>query len=177
MKVILVKLLMVTVIFNFVMGIGIEDVEGKTHEEKQLENFIKGNNYIPLEEAINQYENKQNKKVNVPKKLPFEPSHAFGHIDNEGRLKLHYMRLGKLDKYRTLDFILYIMPESELEKFITSKDKMYTLSNGERAYYRVNPGQWHTLSLTKNEFGYFLGGSDKDNFDMNVLIKIAESIN
>jgi hypothetical protein len=176
LKVTLVRLLMVTAILSFAMGIYTEDVEGKTHEEKQLEDFIKGNNYIPAEEAINQYENEQEKKVSLPKKLPFEPSHEFGLIDKDGRLKLHYMRLGEIDKYPTLDFILYIMLESELENFITSKDKVYTLSNGERAHYRVNPGQWHTLSLTKNGFGYFFGGSIRDNYDLNNLIEIAESI-
>ena len=38
------------------------DVHGKSHEEKQLEEFIKGNNYISAEKAISQFEQMYEKK-------------------------------------------------------------------------------------------------------------------
>ncbi|MDV2684467.1 hypothetical protein RYX56_08805 [Alkalihalophilus lindianensis] len=76
----------------------------------------------------------------------------------------------------TLDFIFYVMSESEVDTHVTSNDKMYKLSNGSEAYYRENPNDVLTLTLKKDEIGYSLGGSKADNFNLEVLLDIAESI-
>jgi hypothetical protein len=151
-------------------------VNAKSHEQKQLEEFVKGNNYNLAEDATKQYEQKNDTKISLPKKLPFEPSHRFGHIDEEGRLKLHYMKYDKNGKYHTLDFIFYVMSETEIESHVTSNDKVYSFENGDKAYYRQNPNDFHTLAFKKHGLGYFLGGCTTDNFNLEVLFEIAESI-
>ncbi|WP_332633798.1 autoinducer [Halalkalibacter flavus] len=176
MKVCKLSFMIIAVILSFtMMAFNTNDVQGKSHEEKQLEEFIKGNNYIPAEKAIAQFEQMYDKKVSLPKKLPFEPSHRFGNIDEEGRLKLHFMRLGKIDEYPTLDFGFYVMPETNLDTFNNANDKVYTLKNGEKAYYRQHHEYFHSLAFTKNELGYHFG-ADPDEIDLDTFIEIAESI-
>jgi hypothetical protein len=168
----LIKSLMVTLLLGLPIFINADDVKGKIPDDKQLE-FIKGDEYIPLEEAINQFENRHEKKVSLPKKLPFDPTHRFGHINNVGHLKLHYM---KIDKKPTLDFIFFIMPEKEIEKHFSSNDKVYKIENGVVAYYKKHHRDFQTLTFKRNGFGYLLGGHSTDNIDLDELIEIAESI-
>ncbi|WP_100372101.1 autoinducer [Bacillus sp. FJAT-45037] len=145
-----------------------------SHEQKQIEDFINENNYITAEEATKQYEQQIGKAISLPKRLPFEPTHRFGHVDEEGRLKLHYMKYD--DQQDTLDFILYVMSEPEFGKHNLSNDKMVKLRNGSEAYYREIPNVLLTLSLKKCGTGYILGGSETDNLNLKVLLETAESI-
>ncbi|MEC2074174.1 autoinducer [Alkalihalophilus marmarensis] len=165
----------IMLILSFTIVINSNEAHGKSHEERQLEEFIKDNDYIPAEKAIVEFEEKYGEKVNLPKKLPFEPSHRFGNIDEEGRLKLHFMRPGKIDKYPTLDFVFYVMPEIDLDLFINASDKVYTLKSGEKAYYRQQHKHFHSLAFTGNKLGYHFG-SNPDNIDLDSFIQIAESI-
>ncbi|WP_261180577.1 hypothetical protein [Anaerobacillus sp. CMMVII] len=100
-----IKFIVVTFIMCFSFVAGLEAVSGKTHGEIQLEEFIKGNNYISAEKAIHQYEKEHGKKVSLPTKLPFEPSHRFGTIEGEGRLNLHYMKYDATGRCPNLDFV------------------------------------------------------------------------
>ena len=165
----------IIIILSITMVPNANNAHGKSHEEKQLEVFIKGNNYIPAEEAIVEFEQKCGGKVNLPKKLPFEPSHRFGNIDEEGRLKLHFMKPGKIDTYPTLDFVFYVMPKKDLDTFINASNKVYTLKSGEKAYYRQKHKHFHSLAITANKLGYYFG-SNPDKIDLDSFIEIAESI-
>ncbi|MFC0561466.1 autoinducer [Halalkalibacter alkalisediminis] len=170
----LIKYLIVAVVLGLCTFNNSTEVKAKSHEQKQLEEFIKGNNYISAEEATKQYVQKIGKSINLPERLPFEPTHRFGIVDEEGRLKLHYMKYD--GQKHTLDFIFYVMSESEIDTHVTSNDQMYKLSNGSEAYYRENPNDVLTLTLKKDGIGYSLGGSKTDNFNLEVLLDIAESI-
>ncbi|WP_261180578.1 hypothetical protein [Anaerobacillus sp. CMMVII] len=69
------------------------------------------------------------------------------------------------------------MPEKDLEKFINpTKDEVYELSNGSKAYYRRHHEDFHTLVFQRSGFGYLFGGSTTDHYDLDVLIETAESI-
>lgn len=149
--------------------------EGKTHEQEQMHQFKEGNNYIPMDKAILQFENMYGMKVNLPEKLPFDPTYRFGHLDDEGRLKLHYLRLGKTVKNPTRDFIFYVMPAKELETYITSKDEVYTLNNGETAFYRQYHPHFHTFTFSKHRLGYIFG-ANSGKMDVDSFIEVAQSI-
>ncbi|WP_035668484.1 hypothetical protein [Halalkalibacter akibai] len=167
--------LIIIFILCFTMVPNTSEAYGKSHEEKQLEEFKKGNDYIPAEKAIVEFEQKYGTKVNLPRKLPFEPTHRFGNIDEEGRLKLHFMIPGKIDKSPTFDFVFYVMPEKDLDTFINASDKAYTLKSGEKAYYRQHHKHFHSLTFTANKLGYHFG-SNPDKIDLDSFIEIAESI-
>ncbi|RSL31474.1 hypothetical protein D7Z54_20775 [Salibacterium salarium] len=114
MKVMIIRLLAITAVLGFAVFINLEDVKGKTHEGKQLEEFMKGNNYVLAKDAIHTFEKQFGEEISLPKKLPFEPTNQFGRINrNEDYLKLHYIRPGKTGKYPTRDFIFFIMSEKE----------------------------------------------------------------
>ncbi|MFC0560175.1 autoinducer [Halalkalibacter alkalisediminis] len=146
------------------------------NDEKEVEEFVKGNNYLPVKEAIAIFEKKVNKKVSLPSVLPFEPTHRFGKVTDNGDLQIHYMKLNH-DHHE--DFIFYIMyPDSEMDQHLTQEDKIITLEDGNKAYYRVNSTHLRTLAFKKNGWGYLIGGNPKQNSKYNVqgLIEIANSI-
>ena len=152
------------------------EVEANSNEEKQVEEFVKGNNYLPVNEAIALFEKKVNKKVSLPCVLPFEPTHRFGKLTDTGDLQIHYMNV---DKGRHEDFIFYIMyPDSEIDQHVTKEDKIITLEDGNKAYFRMNSTHLRTLAFKKSGWGYLIGGNPKQNSKYNVegLIEIANSI-
>ncbi|TMW70924.1 hypothetical protein [Alteribacter natronophilus] len=67
-----------------------QTVFGKTHEEMQLEAFAKDNEYIAADEAIAEFGEQADEKPVLPTVFPFEPTHKYGRVDEEGRLRLHY---------------------------------------------------------------------------------------
>lgn len=167
---------MVLIILTLSVGTFTQDVIGRTQEDKQLDEFIKENKYISADEAISQFEKRYEKQVILPKKLPFEPTDRFGKLDEEGRLKLHFMRIGKSEEYTTLDFSFYIMPENEIYSFIETNDEVYTLNNGDKAFYRQHHKHFHSFAFSTNKLGYFFG-ANPNKIDLVTFIKIAESIN
>ncbi|QOY34686.1 autoinducer [Anaerobacillus isosaccharinicus] len=162
-------------ILSFTMLISANESQGKTHEEKQIEEFIKGNDYIPAKKAIAQFQKMYGEKVNLPRKLPFEPTHRFGNIDKDGRLKLHFLRPGKIDEYPTLDFVFYVMPQKDLDMIVHSNDKVYNLKNEEKAFYRKHHNDFHSLAFVQNKLGYYFG-ANPDKIDLDSFTEIAESI-
>ncbi|MDT8861277.1 autoinducer [Alkalihalobacillus sp. MEB130] len=151
------------------------DVQAKPDEEKQIEEFIKGNNYLPAKKAITMFEQQHDRTVSLPKRLPFRPSHKFGQITNEGDLRLHYLRVFNKPHQ---DFIFSIMsPESKIDKHITPEDKVITLRDGTKAYYQ-NANDLNTLIFKKKGWGYIFSGNLKQSKDFGLegLIEIAESI-
>ncbi|RSL31487.1 hypothetical protein D7Z54_20850 [Salibacterium salarium] len=61
------------------------------------------------------------------------------------------------------------MSEKESEHHTKSQDKGFELENGDNAYYRRNPGNFHTLAFKRNGFGYLLVGNTTDHFDLETL--------
>jgi hypothetical protein len=150
-------------------------MEAKPQDDKQIDEFIQGNNYLPAKKAINRFEQEQGKEVSLPKKLPFRPTHKFGQVTIEGDLRLHYLRVFNKPHQ---DFIISVLaPESKIEKHITSEDKVVTLKDGTKAYFQNND-HIHTLVFKKKGCGYILTGSIKQSkdYDLEGLMEIAESI-
>ncbi|WP_227938197.1 autoinducer [Alkalihalobacillus deserti] len=172
-KLIIWVVLAVIVSFNFLNN---PQTKANTHDEKQIEEFVKGNNYMPVREAIALFEKKVNKKVSLPTSLPFEPTHRYGKVTDNGDLQIHYMNVSN-DHHE--DFIFYVMyPESEIDQHITQEDKVITLDDGNKAYFRVNSTHLRSLAFKKNGWAYLIGGNPKQNAKYNVdgLIEIANSI-
>ena len=80
-----------------------------------------------------------------------------------------------MNKYPTLDFIFYVMNESDLKEWIKAKDKRYKLNSGEIAYYELHHEHFHSLAFTKNGLGYHFGGDPKE-ICFKTFINVAESI-
>lgn len=174
----LMKLLIITFVISFAFGILFNgrDVYGETRNEHLLQDFIKENNYISAEKAIKQYEEKYQKKISLPKQILFEPTHRLGKVTKNGNLVIHYMSINKKPHQ---DFILNIMsPETKIDQTIKSNDEIYTLKDGNKAFYRSHNNHLNFLLFKKNELVYIIGGSNKQNkkYSSEKLIKIAESL-
>jgi hypothetical protein len=151
------------------------ELEAKTHNKIEIDKFMKRNQYLSVQEAIEQFEEKIQKKVSLPTVLPFNPTHKFGKLTKNGDLQIHYVN----NENEQQDFIFYIMyPASEIDKHISYEDKVVTLKNGSKAFFRTNSIHLRTLAFKKHELGYLIGGNPKQNNKYNVegLIEIANSI-
>jgi hypothetical protein len=175
MKTTLLKWVVMVAILSCIILTISNEVTAQTHEEKQFEQFIDENNFIPADIAIQQFEKEQHMKVNLPRLLPFHATHRLGHIDEEGRLKLQYMKPGKINEYPSIDFGLYVMSTLELDTHIQPTDDVMTLKSGEPAYYSNHLPDFHTLAFKKNDVGYVFGASP-EKVDRSELILMANSI-
>ena len=151
------------------------EVHADSLEEDQIKEFIKANNYMPLDQAISEFEQQVQREVSLPSKLPFTPSYQLGKISNEGDLQIHYLSV--IDNQQQ-DFVFYIMyPDSKLDKHLTESDKVITLNDQSKAFYRENSVHLRSLAFKKNGFGYLIGGNPQQNemYSVEGLLEIANS--
>ncbi|KHF38182.1 hypothetical protein [Halalkalibacter okhensis] len=169
------KIILLVIVISLVSPFNGIYVQAKSQDDKQIDEFIDGNDYISAKKAIKLFEQKQGKEVSLPKKLPFRPTHKFGQMTIEGDLRLHYLRVFNKPHQ---DFIITILsPESKIEKHTTAEDKVVTLKDGTKAYFQ-NDDHVHTLIFKKKSLGYLLTGSTRQSKDYSLegLMEIAESI-
>ncbi|GAE25201.1 hypothetical protein JCM9140_1181 [Halalkalibacter wakoensis JCM 9140] len=168
-------MLIFLIVVHSVVLVSDGDAHAKLQNHTQKEDVAEGTQYIPAEKAIKQFEREQGRKVNLPKKMPFRPTHKFGQLTKDGDLRLHYLRV--LNKPHQ-DFLFSIMsPENKIEKHISPEDKIVTLKDGTKAYFHQSE-EGHTLAFAKKGWGYLLSGSTKSskNYHLEQLIEMAESI-
>ncbi|ARK30534.1 hypothetical protein [Halalkalibacter krulwichiae] len=150
-------------------------IQAQSFTDKEIDEFVKVNKYKTVKEALDIFEKRINQKVSLPAKLPFKPTHYFGKITENGDLQLHYMNVEEKHE----DFIFYILyPDTKVDEHISSEDKVLTLDDGSKAYYRLNSVYPRSLAFKKNGLGYLIGGNPNQNGKYNVegLLEIANSI-
>ncbi|MEC2074061.1 hypothetical protein [Alkalihalophilus marmarensis] len=79
--------------------------EAEVNRIEYIEDFIRLNEYVSDEKAIEQFEKVNQGQVKVLMEMPFTPSHTLGKVE-EGMLVLHYINVREKNHK---DFIVYVI--------------------------------------------------------------------
>ncbi|WP_274653790.1 hypothetical protein [Paenibacillus humicola] len=125
-----------------------------------------------IKQAVNEFQKRVAKNVNLPQVSPFSPTSASGSV-NDNMLELEYIN------DTTKRMLKVVVGTEENKPQISSIQKNVTLKNGIEAHYVIKRSFVH-LNLEKNGLHYNIGLSKNgvsEEDTLNELMLVAESLN
>jgi hypothetical protein len=152
--------------------LSLTNIETVVNAQVQIPENPLGDNVIPIEEAVDEFESLYLVKVKTPKYLPLKPTITGGHIE-----QAKYLRLDYLDEKSYNSFSTHIRIGSFTSEGEKSAPKVQLKNNIEASFISNQNDSFDFLIFRENNITYNLGINR--NFPANtkqVLTKVANSM-